>query len=61
MRNGETHFEQVPIEVVETILRQATAPARMPEKSPAPVSAPERQAPAEFLKQEERTPCNGQL
>jgi hypothetical protein len=61
MRNGKTHFEQVPIEVVETILRQAAAPARMPEKSSPPDSALERQAVAGFLKQEERTPCNGQL
>ncbi len=51
MRNGETHFEQVPIEVVETVLRQATALARMLEKSPAPLSALERQAIAEFPKQ----------
>jgi hypothetical protein len=51
MRNRETHFEQVPIEVVETVLRQAAALARMLEKSPAPLSALERQAIAEFPKQ----------
>jgi len=56
MRNRQTHFEQVPIEVAETVLRHAIALAGMLEKSPAPVSAPELPATAEFLKREESTP-----
>jgi hypothetical protein len=61
MRNRETHFEQVPIEVVETVLRQARVLARMLEKSPAPLSALERQAVAEFPKQRGKYPSKGQL
>jgi rubredoxin len=53
MRNGETHFEQVPLELAVTVFRQAAERARMLEKSPAPVSELERRAAAEFLKQEE--------
>jgi hypothetical protein len=56
MRIREKHFEQVPIEVVETILRQAAAMGRKQERSPALVSLLERQAPAEFLKQEGGAP-----
>jgi hypothetical protein len=37
MRNGETHFEQVPIEVAKTVLRQAAALAEELEQKPAPV------------------------
>jgi hypothetical protein len=50
MRNGKTHFERVPIEVVKAVVRQAAALAAMLEKSPAPVSELERQAAAEFPK-----------
>ena len=42
MRNGVTHFEQVPIEVVKDILRQAAGPAGMLEGPPAHVREPER-------------------
>jgi hypothetical protein len=38
MRNGKTHFEQVPIEVVNTVVRQAAALPGMLGKSPALVS-----------------------
>jgi len=39
MRNRETYFEQVPIEIVETVLRQAAALAEELEKTPASVPA----------------------
>jgi hypothetical protein len=35
MRNGVTHFEQVPIEVVKNVLRRSAGLARMLEESPA--------------------------
>ncbi len=35
MRNRETYFEQVPIAIVETVLRQAAALAEELEKTPA--------------------------
>jgi len=60
MLNGETHFEQVPIEVAETVLRQAAAIAEELEQTPAPVPAPGRQTAEELLKQQERTPSEGQ-
>jgi hypothetical protein len=50
MRNGETHFEQVPIDVVKTVVREAAALARTLEESPALVSELERPAVTEFLK-----------
>jgi hypothetical protein len=56
MRNSETHFEQISIEMVEEILREAAARASMLEKSPATLSALERQSAAEFLKELETTP-----
>jgi hypothetical protein len=56
MRNRETYFEQVPIEMVETVLRQAAALAEELEKGPEPVPALERQAVEELLKQQESTP-----
>jgi hypothetical protein len=56
MRNRETYFEQVPIEMVETVLRQAAALAEELAKGPAPVPALERQAVEELLKQQESTP-----
>jgi hypothetical protein len=60
MRNGETHFEQVPIEVAETVFRQAAAQGHMPDKSPTPVPAQERQPVAEIPKQEESASAKGQ-
>jgi hypothetical protein len=44
MRNGATHFEQVPIEVVRNVLREAAGLARMQEGLPALVSELERPA-----------------
>jgi hypothetical protein len=61
MRNRETHFEQVPIEVVEAILRQAAALAAILERSPAPASGLERPALAESLKPRAKYPSKGQL
>ena len=60
MRNRETYFEQVPIEMVETVLRQAAALAEELEKTPAQVAALERQALQELLKQQESTPSKEQ-
>jgi len=59
MRNRETYFEQVPIEIVETVLRQAAALAEELEKTPASVPALERQAMEELLNQQESTPSKG--
>ena len=61
MRATQTHFEQVPIEVVETVLRRAAAAASMLENSPAPASALERYAAAQILKQDEGIPSEGKL
>ena len=61
MRNRETHFEQVPIRVVEAILGQPRVLAAIPEKLLAPVSTPEHQASAESLKPEESVPSKEQL
>jgi hypothetical protein len=55
MRNRETYFEQVPIETVEKVVRQAAAAADELEKTSAPVLAPERQATEDSLKQQEST------
>jgi hypothetical protein len=60
MRNRETYFEQVPIEIVETVLRQAATLAEELEKTPAPVPSPGRQAVEELLKQQGNTPSKGQ-
>lgn len=51
MRNGMTHFERVPIEVVKAVVRQTAARAAMREESPAPVSEQDRQAAEELVKQ----------
>lgn len=56
MRNGQTHFDQVPMEVVEAVVRQAAALATMREKSPALVPEPDRQAGREFLMEEKKHP-----
>jgi hypothetical protein len=61
MRNRHTHFEQVPIEVVETVLQKAAAVESLHENSPAPVPAPQIPAVAESLKKEKTTPSRGQL
>jgi hypothetical protein len=60
MRNGQTHFEQVPIDVALTVLRQAAALAEELDKAPAPVPAPGRKTAEESLKQQESNPSKGQ-
>jgi hypothetical protein len=60
MRNGETHFEQVPIEVAETVCRQAAALAEGLEKKPAPVPAPGRPTVEGLWKQQASNPSKGQ-
>ena len=60
MRNGETYFEQVPIEVADTVLRQAAALAEELQQKPAPVPGLGRETTEEFLQQRESTPSKGQ-
>jgi hypothetical protein len=59
MRIGEKHFEQVPIEVVERILREAAALEKKPERSPALVSLLERQVKSEPQKDDGGSPSKG--
>lgn len=61
MRNTETYFEQVPIEVVETVLHQTAVLASVAEKPPAPASVPEHQAEPKFPSQTETPHSKGQL
>jgi hypothetical protein len=61
MRNKETYFEQVPIEVPEAILRQAAALPRAVEKSPPPGSASVLQPSVGIPEQDEIHPSKGQL
>jgi hypothetical protein len=62
MRNGQTYFEQVPMdEVVEIVLRQIAAPETMLERSPAPPEAQESQTVTVILKLRERRHFKGQL
>jgi hypothetical protein len=59
MRYSATHFEQVPIEIVETVLRHDATLGKTPEKSRASVPEPEREAAAEFLEQQEIAKAKG--
>lgn len=59
MRNRGTYFEQVPIEIAETVLRQAAALAEELEETPAPVPTLGRQAVEELLRQQESNPSKG--
>ena len=61
MRNKETHFDQVPIEVAETVLRRAAEEATPPERSPAETSPQKRRSAAELLQRGESVPAKGQL
>jgi hypothetical protein len=60
MRNTETYFEQVPIELVEGILQHDAALEKIPEKAPVPVPATERRAVKEFPKPKKNTSFKGQ-
>ena len=59
MRNNETHFEQVPIEIVESIIQQDAALGRISRKSYALVPVPERQALRKFPKPKKNIPSKG--
>jgi hypothetical protein len=56
MRTGEKYFEQVPIEVVEKILRNAAEVEEKVARRSAPDSLPERQVPAESAEEEGDAP-----
>jgi hypothetical protein len=60
MRNSETHFEQVPIEIVESIIQRDTALDTKPEKSRVLVSAPEQQTLKKFPDPLKKIPSKGQ-
>jgi hypothetical protein len=59
MRKRETHFEQVPIEVVETVLLQAVALEMIQEKSPELVTTAVWQGKPESPDQPEKAPSKG--
>ncbi len=59
MRHSETHFEQIPIEVVLSIIQRAMALDSPPEDLPAPVPEPEPQVAREFSKTQEDIPAKG--
>jgi len=59
MRNRETHFEQVSIKVVETVIEQAIALATLPEKSPAHSSTVKRPAACQNPNPESHRLCKG--
>jgi hypothetical protein len=56
MRAGEKYFEQVPIEVVEKILSEASALEKKSEGLGTPDSVPERRVPAESAEEERGAP-----
>jgi hypothetical protein len=59
MRNRRTYFEQVPIAVVETILRQDPSPEGILERQLIQVPAVKRRATTGILKQKSNTPSKG--
>jgi len=59
MRHNETHFEQIPIAVVETALHECALQKGMPEELPALVLMPEDAAVSEFVKRDESKPLKG--
>jgi hypothetical protein len=56
MRFDEKHFEQVPLEVVEKILRESASPEKTPEQSLTIDSLPDRQDATELVKEDEIIP-----
>ena len=56
MQIGEQHFEQVSLEEMETILREAAAQGKKVERSPALNSLLDGQASAEVLEEEGGAP-----
>jgi hypothetical protein len=61
MRNRAIHFEQVPMNVVEAVLRRAVASVRTPEEPVEPVPAPERESQPELQEQKKSAQRKGQL
>jgi hypothetical protein len=57
MQNNEIHFELIPIEVMERILREAEAQGKKVERTPGPVSLPEQQASTDMSDEEGGAPC----
>jgi hypothetical protein len=56
MRIVGKHFEQVPLEEIEAILREAAEQAKRLERSPELVSLLERQASTEIIEEEGGVP-----
>jgi len=51
MRTRETHYEQVPIEIVEAVLDESTAPGTVRKKLPGQVPAVKRSPKTETQEQ----------
>jgi hypothetical protein len=60
MRKSETFFEQVPIEIVENIIHQDTAPDKKPEKSRVLVTASGKQTARGVPDSRKKIPSKGQ-
>jgi|HubBroStandDraft_3_1064219.scaffolds.fasta_scaffold123684_2 hypothetical protein len=60
MRHKETYFDQVPIEVAETVLRRAAEEATPPERSPAETSPQKRRSADEHSQRDKSIPSKGQ-
>ena len=59
MRPRETHFEQVPIAIVEAVLDETTASGTVKKKSPGQIPARKFPPPAANPKQNGDTPSKG--
>ena len=59
MRYRRTHFEQVPIAVVEAILRQGSEPETILETMPAQIPVSKRVAISKVSKHKSNTPAKG--
>jgi hypothetical protein len=59
MRNSETYFEQVPIEVVQSIIQREKALDSPREKSRAPVLLPEQRGARKFPKSSKDNSAKG--
>lgn len=60
MRHSDTHFEQVPIEIVEIILRHETVLEKAADESPVLVPAPGRNAETKVSKEQTSAPSKGE-
>ena len=61
MPNRRTHFEQVPIAEIETVIQQDSETARLLEKSATPVPALKSRSIRRILKQKANAPSKGPL